>query len=864
MSASTDPLNNAVEELLARTDTLLRSSAGGDRTPSENGRSERNSLRPSLLSRGRGSMSSLHSSTEMDGSEPLLEAAARLRGSLDGASRKLTMLKSRAPGLNGTQGADILQKATQIDIENETLTPRLMHKMGRPPLSFVLTEPISTSTAQSGPTSLNFSLPGGPKDDDRTYNSFGGLQDMVSTIDSFTVPVSPKPLAVTGAAQGSHLNFSTGSTAAIALDTKPPAAKMRSPSRLGSPAMSPRSPLHKSMTGGPTTLSVKPSRRAQLQALLSRDLAQPQDVIKFKAEVKSPIQPAVSVARLAGDLQEKFDRVSRKLKNWDIIESTATERFNAAMDAALEAVFSRVNLAWPSGATAGGASDSSADIPSTSAHNPLPSRTCSRRRFTTNAQREGPEEKDAENSSQWHRQNRYGMACSRRTDDSNNGSPSSSSSQRYAWEDMPSTTTDAEGEGSGGSMQHRGSKARRTRSAGVTRGALSGQRCDSRHGKGRPGTSGMDHDVGNRHASTRIDAERKSQRIHPATDKSSREATGDYHLLYAPAITHFGPNNAQPTTSAHPVIPSQLQTPVSASAPAAGIWPGFPLSNSRALFGHLQPPYAPSLSAHSASIGPGYQLHLAVPTVPTCFNGAQYYNTTAAAIPGMSATVVGSKAAADMQQTANRYQPSVDVPGLFPFASLGSCGLMYNGLGSAINNVHSAKSAAGVNDNSTLVYWREHGPNSPAVSFLAPSALTSKNGPPTVAAPEHSASASTTALHSNWPAPSSHSTVQIPLHMAPESTAGPTTMPAGVDAREVRNDMFPFASRSASGPAMGLAGPAAQGLAYARTREFIGSTSLHGLPQIASGHTVTFNGTAPGGHEQERFAAGQHLQYSAM
>ncbi|GLI70042.1 hypothetical protein VaNZ11_014781, partial [Volvox africanus] len=485
MSASTDALNNAVEELLARTDNLLRSSVGGDRTPSENGRSERNSLRPSLFSsRGRASMSSLHSSTEMEGSEPLLESTAHVRGSLDGASRKLTMLKSKAPGLNRTQDADILQKATQINIENEALTPRRMHKLGRPPVSLALTEPISTSTGQSGPTSLNFSLPGGSKDDARTYNSFGGLQDMVSTIDSFTAPVSPKPLAGTGATQASPLRFTSGSMAVIAPDAKPPAAKMRSPSRLGSPAMSPRSPLHKSMSGAPTTLSTKPSRRVQLQALLSTDFAQPQDVIKFKAEVKSPLQPVVSVARLAGDLQEKFDRVNRKLKSWDIIESTAVERFNAAMEAALEAVFLRVNLAWPSGATAADAPDSSADIPSTSTHDLHPSRTYSRRRYPTTTQQEIPEEKGAGYPSKWHRQHRYRMARSRRIDDNDKGSPSSSSSQRYPSEEVLSTTTDAEDDVSGNSMRHGGIKPRQTRSAAVARGAVSGQQDDSGRGKG--------------------------------------------------------------------------------------------------------------------------------------------------------------------------------------------------------------------------------------------------------------------------------------------------------------------------------------------------------------------------------------------
>ncbi|GIL44000.1 hypothetical protein Vafri_1584 [Volvox africanus] len=858
-------LNNAVEELLARTDILLRSSAGGDRTPSENGRSERNSLRPSLLSsRGRASMSSLHSSTEMEGIEPLLEPAAHVRGSLDRASRKLTMLKSRAPGLNRTQDADNLQKATQIDIENDTLTPRRMHKLGRPPLSLALTEPISTSTGQSGPTSLNFSLPGGSKDDARTYNSFGGLQDMVSTIDSFTVPVSPKPVAGTAATQASPLRFSSGSMAAIAPDTKPPAAKMRSPSRLGSPAMSPRSPLHKSMTGAPTTISAKPSRRAQLQVLLSRDFAQPQDVIKFKAEVKSPLQPVVSVARLAGDLQEKFDRVNRKLKSWDIIESTATERFNAAMEAALEAVFSRVNLAWPSGGTSAGASDSSAGIPSTSAHDLLPSRTYSRRRYPRTTHQEVPEEKGAGYPSKWHRQNRYRMARSHRVDDNDNGSLSSSSSQRYPSEEVHSTTTDAEEDVSGNSMRHGGNKPRQARSAAVARGAVSGQRGDSGRGKGPPGSSGTVHDAGNSHEAAWIDAERKSRRIHPAIDNWPREVTVNHQLPCVPTPPHFGPNSAHPTISMQPAITSQLQTPVSASAPAADAGSGFPMSGTPALFGLLQPPYVPSLTTHSASAGPGHQLHPLVPAAANCSNGAQYYSSTAAAIPGMSATVVGAKATAGMPQTANGYQPSVDIPGSFPFASLGS--LIHNGSGSANNNVHSVKSAAGANDNSTLVYWREHASNSPAVSFLAPSAFTSMNDPPAVAVPERSASASTTGLNCTWPAQLSCSTVQIPLHKVPESVAGPITIPAEVNAREVqgRKDMFPFPSMSAYRPAMGLAGPAVQALAYARAGEFIGSLSLHGQPQIARGHTVTFDSTGPCGPGQERLAAGQYLQYTCL
>ncbi|KXZ42043.1 hypothetical protein GPECTOR_217g450 [Gonium pectorale] len=194
-----------------------------------------------------------------------------------------------------------------------------------------------------------------------------GLEEVASLVGNLIVPTSqahhlvdrgPPSRAGNGSFSSSHSNRE------LVLDLKLPAVGARSPSRLSSPVSSPRSPSSRkglpssvaTAASGPAGLSssslghgghVQGSRRAQLHALLSKDIAAPQDVTKFKAELSSQARPPAAVTALAGGLQEKFERVQRQLRNWDLVETSATERFNSAMDAALEALFSRIDLAWP-------------------------------------------------------------------------------------------------------------------------------------------------------------------------------------------------------------------------------------------------------------------------------------------------------------------------------------------------------------------------------------------------------------------------------------------------------------------------------------------------------------------------------------
>lgn len=47
---------------------------------------------------------------------------------------------------------------------------------------------------------------------------------------------------------------------------------------------------------------------------------------RFKTDVGAQgTRPPANLAALAGNLQEKFDRVNRKLKNWELVETAASE-----------------------------------------------------------------------------------------------------------------------------------------------------------------------------------------------------------------------------------------------------------------------------------------------------------------------------------------------------------------------------------------------------------------------------------------------------------------------------------------------------------------------------------------------------------
>ncbi len=46
---------------------------------------------------------------------------------------------------------------------------------------------------------------------------------------------------------------------------------------------------------------------------------------RFKTEVSSHSKAPAGLPSLQGNLQERFDRVNRKLKNWELVETAATE-----------------------------------------------------------------------------------------------------------------------------------------------------------------------------------------------------------------------------------------------------------------------------------------------------------------------------------------------------------------------------------------------------------------------------------------------------------------------------------------------------------------------------------------------------------
>ncbi|GLC76459.1 hypothetical protein PLESTF_001783600 [Pleodorina starrii] len=793
-----------------------------------------------------------------------MEVAARLRTSMDGPSRKFSprQLKLETSPTK-FQGVDILRKVPDLDSENPT--PRLLDHSSRPPPS--VADTASGCLDQSGPTSINMSFRGS-KDRGRAYNSFGGLHDMLSMVDPLMAPASPPPPApVAGGTSSGRLSFASGSFAGnggkgsaasiTAADMKP--QRMRSPSRLGSPALSPRSPLYKSSSlGGVSNLAAplsgpgaKGSRRAQLQALLSKDLAQPHDVVKFKAEVKNLTQPPANVVQLAGDLQEKFDRVNRKLKNWNLIETAATERFNAAMDTALEALFSRINLAWPSGDQPAVASDSSAGQPPNSAYDSLRSGAHRKGGRPEPAQRGQP---DKDSDYVLRRSCRYGPPAaatdsSRRTDDADEagyGSPSSLASQRYDWDEDLSTTTDAEEDTSRGSTRRGGSKSSRTRSGGRARGVAPGQCDDGRGREARSGSMGRGHDADDPLASARTDAEggRGGRRSHRQVSDVASGIPGQ-RPASATHAWHVGPNGTYLTG---PMQPSQPQPAASAPGPMFGA--GFPVPGASAMFGLLQQPFMSSSATYSApsAAAAGYQVPLSGPKGAGGYPpSAQQYCVAADArhgLPAASAAMGGAKPP-DMG-TAWKPALGVDVAGGFPFASSGLWTQLYGVSAAPTNPIYGVTSTVSATD-------------SHPASYFAPTASSGRDAPmPSAAAPELCATASTAALHSaGWPAPSAHSRVQVPAaaHGAQESSAsGPAPMPAGFDMTDLRGALHSIPYKSAYGYGPGVGGPSVQALAA-----FAGMGDLMGaIPHMPGGHTVTYGAAGAMGHE--RHAAGQYFR----
>ncbi|KAG2427022.1 hypothetical protein HYH02_014668 [Chlamydomonas schloesseri] len=404
VTTSSDPLSVEVAELLQRTDTMLSVSSAAGRTMSETGRSLAGAgTGPGSVSRGLGRTTSMRSSGGAlgggasafgvsGGGDALSEAASRMRSSYDVARSKLSLFKKTA---SFKEPLSVNIPSSQPDAPTPRFSPLSPSRTGGgggAAGSVALTDPsieriLDRSASMSLPSPHR---PGGAASGGgagRTYNSFAGLQDMVSMVDEMvaTAPTSPRPLV--GAFSGAGLGRAAGRVGAgvgvggggapspsigggaskgsgVGLSSdglRSPGLGLRSFSRFGgaggSASPSPRSPLRKSPVpaASPSARSGS-SRRAQLQNLLGKDLAAPYEVVKFKTEVGAQGgRPPSNLAALAGNLEEKFDRVNRKLKNWELVETAASERFNNAMDAALDVLFARVNLAWPSSEGGAGA-----------------------------------------------------------------------------------------------------------------------------------------------------------------------------------------------------------------------------------------------------------------------------------------------------------------------------------------------------------------------------------------------------------------------------------------------------------------------------------------------------------------------------
>ncbi|KAG2430530.1 hypothetical protein HXX76_010053 [Chlamydomonas incerta] len=393
VTTSSDPLSVEVAELLQRTDTMLSGSSAAGRALSENGRS----FGPSAGGQGsvsRGGALGGGASAVGGGGDALSEAASRMRSSYDVARSKLSLFKKTA-SFKEPLSVDI--PASHPDAPTPRFSPLSPSRVGGGGTagSVALTDPSierildrSASMSLPSPHRAGGGASGGGGGG-RTYNSFAGLQDMVSMVDEMvtTAPTSPKPLGAFGGAglgrTAGRLGAGGGGTSSIGGGAskgsgvglssdglRSPGVGLRPFSRFGGSATpSPRSPLRKSPgLGGATVPAASPgakggsSRRAQLLGLLGKDLAAPYEVVKFKTDVGAQgARPPANLAALAGNLQEKFDRVNRKLKNWELVETAASERFNNAMDAALDAMFARVNLAWPT------ASDGAAGAPTPAA-----------------------------------------------------------------------------------------------------------------------------------------------------------------------------------------------------------------------------------------------------------------------------------------------------------------------------------------------------------------------------------------------------------------------------------------------------------------------------------------------------------------
>ncbi|GFR39945.1 hypothetical protein Agub_g22, partial [Astrephomene gubernaculifera] len=489
-------LNVEVTELLEKTDSLLNSPVGGPSlsdTARSNGSLRRLNLPPTRQSRSIRRASSLRSGTvDGAGADEYSDAGSRLRESFDAATRKFLAFKKTA-SFKEPLSVDIPRKATSS--EREVPTPRLKDALtSRSTPSIALTDPSTTLERSASMTLISNQRDTSAGGTGRTYNSFAGLQDMVSMVDELVAASaagsvlnapqetrfgSPGRLGV-GTTQGSVAGVgSRGSSVVAGLDSSRPAAaglRSSSPSRLGSPSRLPSSPLRSSSplrpssplrkASGPSGVAVPPlaaasprgaqgSRRAQLQALLSKDVAQPEAVIKFKAELAGQARSPVNMAALTGDFQEKLDQVERKLKNWDLVETVATERFTTGMDAALDAIFSRVNLTWPSGGVAfPGAPASTSGRPS--------SKGLSREGERRHSKAEGAPERHFRGSG----------GCPGEAEDAGCGwgSPASSGSKVFGWDEVSSSTTgpadhqhpssdsEASAGGRGGDAHSRGSK----------------------------------------------------------------------------------------------------------------------------------------------------------------------------------------------------------------------------------------------------------------------------------------------------------------------------------------------------------------------------------------------------------------------
>lgn len=509
------------------------------------------------------------------------------------------------------------------------------------------------------------------------------------------------------------------------------------------------------------------------------------------------------------------------------------------MDAALETVFSRIQLSWPSVLPVG-IPDSSAGVPSSSTHDYVWSSTQGK------ARRPEKYDKDMEHSPQrGHRCPYTRQDTADGTDDPADESPSSWTSQRYAWDEELSTTTDADEDVSRDSMRQA-----RSRGRPKTGGAALGQRGDSRR---EAVQGGLDH----RHRSadptpsSRTDPEVKSWYPRQTADMP----TGAWQQP-ASAPWHVGPSGAYIAATAHPSASMHQHAAAAAVAAApAAMGPALHVPNASALFGLTHPPFTPSSAAYLPTSVPRYPTLFAAPHGAGVPFSGQHYSTTAVAAPGIRGSSAGAEPAYVRQSDNIEWKLGADAYGTFPFVSEAQ----FPASGAPQKETYGSQSAGGAPNHGFVMYKPQQGKNSPAASCMTHIPASSRSGAATTAAMESCATVTTAHMYSPWPV---HSAAQFSSHGTQETNLGASGgIQMGISTPEMHNKMFYFPSKPAAYGYPPILPSSLHAMAFSGLTDLIGGSVVPGGPQMEAGHSITYGPTGPTVTGQERLAANQFMRY---